>query len=215
MMLACVAARLPERKLRLYACACTRHVWPHLAAEDQGRQLVELHEQYADGLVSRAEVAAAAQAAWEAAGGGFDSAVERRGKEDSPEQRAVVVACLGLSSPAGAAKYFTDHCWRRDNDQERSKLCELFREICGNPFRPIAVAMSSLTWNAATVVRLAQAAYEDRLLPSGHLDTDRLAVLADALEEAGCSDAELLGHLRGPGPHVSGWWVLDLLLEKS
>jgi len=42
-----------------------------------------------------------------------------------------------------------------------------------------------------------------------------LPVLADALEEAGCTDADLLGHLRGPGPHVRGCWVLDLLLGKG
>jgi hypothetical protein len=52
------------------------------------------------------------------------------------------------------------------------------------------------------VPRLASAAYEDRLLPAGTLDPARLTVLADALEDAGCSDAELLGHLRGPGPHA-------------
>ena len=43
-------------------------------------------------------------------------------------------------------------------------------------------------------------------------DFSRLPILADALEEAGCADADILGHLRGPGPHVRGCWVLDLLL---
>jgi hypothetical protein len=47
------------------------------------------------------------------------------------------------------------------------------------------------------------------------LDTVRLAVLADALEEAGCADADLLVHLRGPGPHARGCWVLELLLGKG
>jgi hypothetical protein len=63
--------------------------------------------------------------------------------------------------------------------------------------------------------RLAQAAYEDRHLPAGTLDDTRLLILADALEEAGCSDAAILGHLRGPGPHVRGCWVLDLILGKG
>jgi hypothetical protein len=44
---------------------------------------------------------------------------------------------------------------------------------------------------------------------------DRLPVLADALEEAGCTDADILSHLRGPGPHVRGCWVVDLLLGKE
>jgi hypothetical protein len=65
------------------------------------------------------------------------------------------------------------------------------------------------------VVRLAQAAYDERHMPEGTLDNVWLAVLADALEEAGCSDAEILNHLRRPGPHVRGCWVIDLCLGKS
>src|SRR5262245_57779436 len=61
----------------------------------------------------------------------------------------------------------------------------------------------------------ARRAYEERSLPSGHLDPARLLVLADALEEAGCADADLPGHLRGPGPHVRGCWALDLILGKG
>jgi hypothetical protein len=62
---------------------------------------------------------------------------------------------------------------------------------------------------------LAVAAYEERLLPSGHLDNARLAVLSDALEEAGCSDEEILAHLRSPGPHIRGCWALDHILGKE
>jgi hypothetical protein len=70
-------------------------------------------------------------------------------------------------------------------------------------------------WNGGVALRLAEAAYEERSLPRGTLDADRLAVLADALEEAGCADPDLLGHLRGPGPHVRGCWALDLVLGKT
>jgi hypothetical protein len=62
---------------------------------------------------------------------------------------------------------------------------------------------------------LARPVRNERELPSGHLDPARLAVLADMLEEAGCTDADLLGHLRGPGPHVRGCWPLDLLLQRA
>jgi hypothetical protein len=65
------------------------------------------------------------------------------------------------------------------------------------------------------VVALAQAAYDQRELPSGQLDIARLAVLADAQEEAGCTDADLLNHCRQPGVHVRGCWAVDLLLGKS
>ena len=65
------------------------------------------------------------------------------------------------------------------------------------------------------MVALAQAAYDQQLLPSGHLNPARLAVLADAVEEAGCDQTDLLAHLRGPGPHVRGCWAVDLLLGRG
>jgi hypothetical protein len=90
------------------------------------------------------------------------------------------------------------------------------RDIFGNPFRPLPpVPPSLLEWNGGLVRSLAQAVYDDRHLPSGHLDAGRLAVLADALEDAGCADADVLAHLRGGGPHVRGCWVIDLLLGKE
>jgi hypothetical protein len=65
-----------------------------------------------------------------------------------------------------------------------------------------------LAWNDATVARLAAAIYDDRAF-------DRLPVLADALEEAGCDDAQILGHLRSRGAHVLGCWAVDAVLGKS
>jgi hypothetical protein len=62
---------------------------------------------------------------------------------------------------------------------------------------------------------LALAAYEDRSLPAGTLDPARLAILTDALEEAGCTNADILDHCRAPGPHVRGCWVVDLILGKE
>jgi hypothetical protein len=81
-----------------------------------------------------------------------------------------------------------------------------------NPFRPATV---SPAWQTSQVVALAQTAYDERELPAGTLDVARLAVLADALEDAGCTAADILGHLRGPGPHVRGCWAVDLVLGKS
>jgi hypothetical protein len=93
--------------------------------------------------------------------------------------------------------------------------CELIRDIIGNPFLPVAINPSVLAWNDGVVDRLAQTAYEERHLPTGTLDNGLLAILADALEEAGCTDADILGHLRGPGLHVRGCWPVDLCLGKS
>ena len=73
-----------------------------------------------------------------------------------------------------------------------------------------------LAWNNGTVAKLATAIYEERELPSGALDNGRLCILADALEESGCHDAEILTHCRGlRSVHVRGCWVVDLLLGKE
>ncbi len=84
----------------------------------------------------------------------------------------------------------------------------MLRDIFGNPFRPVALDSSLLAWNDGTVRKMALVTYDERAF-------DRLPLLADALEDAGCSEAEILAHCRGPGPHVRGCWVVDLLLGKK
>src|SRR5262249_51106589 len=80
--------------------------------------------------------------------------------------------------------------------------------VFANPFSRIASHPAWLTWNDGTVHKLAQTVYDDRRF-------DLLPILADALEEAGCDNADILAHCRGPGPHVRGCWVVDLLLGKA
>lgn len=92
----------------------------------------------------------------------------------------------------------------------------LVRDIFGNPFKPSKLNPSWLAWNDGSISKAAAAAYSEREMPSGHLDNARLAVLADMLEEAGCRDEEVLGHLREPGAvHVRGCWCVDLLTGKE
>ena len=97
----------------------------------------------------------------------------------------------------------------------RNLLVSIIRDVFGNPFRPVASDPAWFAWNDGAVPKLAQTAYEQRNMPEGTLDIGLLAILADALEEAGCTDADILGHLRGPGPHVRGCWPVDLCLGKS
>jgi hypothetical protein len=95
---------------------------------------------------------------------------------------------------------------------EREAQAGLVREIFGSLFRPAIIHRS---WLTPTVITLATAAYEEPALPAGELDPQRLAILADAVEEAGCDNSDFLSHLRSAGPHVRGCWALDSLLEKG
>jgi hypothetical protein len=90
--------------------------------------------------------------------------------------------------------------------------CNLLRDLFGPlPFREVHIDPAWLIWNGGTVRKLAEAVYEQQSFPDGTLEVDRLA---DALEEASCADAQLLAHLRLPGPHVRGCFALDAVLGK-
>jgi hypothetical protein len=95
-----------------------------------------------------------------------------------------------------------------------ASLSTVLRCLFGNPFRPTPpLPAAVLHWHDGIVKGLAEQAYQHRLRPSGQLDPQRLAVLADALEEAGCDDPYILDHLRSPGPHYHGCHVFDALLD--
>jgi hypothetical protein len=93
--------------------------------------------------------------------------------------------------------------------EEEAALAGLLHDIIGPlPFRQVRIDPSWLVWNGGIVRRLAEGIYNERAF-------DRMPVLGDALEEAGCRDKEVLAHLRSPGPHARGCWVLDLILGKG
>jgi hypothetical protein len=111
-------------------------------------------------------------------------------------------------------EYFeNDHHWTEaeleaEQEAERVLQCEILRDFFGDPFRSVAVEPSWLTWNDGTVPKLAQAIYDERAF-------DRLPILADTLEEARCTNADILGHCRQSLQHVRGCWVVDLILGKE
>jgi hypothetical protein len=93
-------------------------------------------------------------------------------------------------------------------ERERTVQADLLRDLIGNPFRPIIIEPKWLTWSNNAVPEQAEAIYQERAF-------DRLPSLADALEHAGCTNADILAHCRQPGEHVRGCWVVDLLLGKG
>jgi hypothetical protein len=204
------SGRLSERKARLFACACFRRV-RHVLADEQARMAVEVAERYADGQATEDE---REEALARIAGGRFGADATRwvlvAYARTGARMAVDAAGRTGGSLPGGE---YDPARW----EAERQGQCGLLRDSFGpSPFRQLVIAPSLLAWNGGTVSKLAQAAYEERHLPEGTLDPARLAVLADALEEAGCDTEGLLVHLRKQGAvHVRGCFVLDLLLNKE
>jgi hypothetical protein len=99
-------------------------------------------------------------------------------------------------------------CREHGQNTEASNQAVLFRDLIGNPVRPVVVRAECSHWKDNTIIKLAGT------INAEHRYSD-LPILADALEDAGCDNAELLSHCRGSGPHVRGCWALDLLLGKG
>jgi hypothetical protein len=196
--------RASDRKLRLFAVACCRAIW-HLLGVRQHRKLVVIGERYAEGQAPTRALEKARRAAYYAPQ-----------KECGPASRVAHLAALGLTAAGRNFGWTTRYVEEALAEAaEQAPLADLLRCVVGNPFRATPVVDPAwLAWSGGLVRRLAEAAYDERELPAGTLDGARLAVLADAAEEAGCTDTALLGHLRDPGPHVRGCWALDLLLDK-
>jgi hypothetical protein len=206
-MLAFLGDRASERKYRLFACACCRNIWKLILSESD-RKAVEASEDYADGRIRRKELAETRERARRVEGSLSHWAVMAASR---PKVAATWIAHL-----AEDARHQPGiHHGYAPSSRPSPDQCRLLRDIFGNPFYSVSLHPAVLAWHDATVVRLAQAAYEERYMPAGTLDNDRLAVLADALEEAGCTDQDILGHCRSGGEHVRGCWVVDLLLGKS
>lgn len=228
-MLAFMRRRLSQRKLRLFAVACCRRVWEGVTP--YARLAVEVAERFADGLADRQERAAArtavrkdAEAAhcWNGAMAcGFFAA-------DHSAWRAAKIAAINASGarppaawleakkkrrPSSALQRASRAGWEEVDRIESIAQSQFLRDMI--PFYRVGIDAAVLSWNHNTVVRLAQAAYDAQFLPAGILDATLLAILADALEEAGCSDRIILEHLRKLGTHVRGCWVVDLILGKE
>ena len=90
-------------------------------------------------------------------------------------------------------------------ESELQESSRFLRDIFGNPFRPIAFDPA---WRSEAAVGIARGIYEDRAF-------ERLPILADALQDAGCEHPDILSHCREPGDHVRGCWVVDLVLGKE
>ena len=200
-LLAGLPRKPSERQLLLFACACCRRIGDLLTGP-LSRKAIELAERFADGTAGRAELVAAAE---DAAGAFYRSSF-----------RYAVKHLAGARDPEGAARvaFWAAHgaailagnvaVW----EAERAAQCRFLHCVLGNPFRPVAVDPAWLSWHGGIVGTVARSIYDLRCYVE-------MPVLALALEQAGCDNADLLAHCRQPGDHVRGCFVLDLLLDRG
>jgi hypothetical protein len=216
-----------DRKARLFACACVRRV-RRLLTDARSRRALEACEGYTEGRVTGEALRAAhleagaafAEAQWAAEGD----------ERTTPARAALHLGVADDFSAAWSADWSaaaagvaarevgyeadpqTTGDWEQYNPaylegraaEERAQAV-LLRDIFGNPFRSVTFSPS---WRTDTAVALARQMYDAR-------DFSAMPILADALQDAGCDSDDVLNHCRGPGPHVRGCWVMDLVLGKE
>jgi hypothetical protein len=202
-MLAVVRDKGSDRLWRLFAVACLRTIEGQLKHE-WSRQALDVAERFADGAATPGELRSARVQA-EAAAEHYDYEYwldeirvsfgsDKAHKElyDAARDAGSVLACVvddvnGRSLP------------------ESLRLPDVIREVFGNPFRWTMIDPAWLFANDGAVRRMAEDVYARRAF-------EQLPILADALEDAGCTDEAVLSHLRSAGPHVRGCWAIDLIL---
>jgi hypothetical protein len=204
-MLEFVRGKTSDRKLRLFACGVCRQLAPLVGIDEYVRG-IEAAESYVDGGRMRAAMKRCRQALDKR----LTATVDSSGRGQSQEWHALYLGHLAIceNNYRNFAANLSDirSGWRGDPFGEILRNPHLIaRDTFGNPFRPVAVDPG---WLTSTVVDLARGIYADRAF-------DRLPILADALQDAGCENPDVLDHCRGPGPHVRGCWVVDLVLGLS
>jgi hypothetical protein len=209
-MLEFLRGKASERKLRILMCASLRRVWDYLDDERFGRA-VEVAERYCDGPSQLTELDEART---------IISQINRRRRRQHgwDTQSHLVLEVLYPPREVSAVPFTLDPHFPENlrwsvpeakRGEELRAQVALLRCVLGNPFRAASLGGACRT---RLIRSLAQAAYEQRTLPAGTLEPARLAVLADALDEAGLTDAEVLTHLHSGGPHVRGCWAVDVVL---
>jgi hypothetical protein len=212
--------KVSNRKLRLFAVACCRHIWP-LLCDDASRRAVQVAERFADGLANIEHLSVALET--------LLKMLRVRGAQDAALVASVYAAVdegVVPGRPSGhvenesmcdeganfhaaanlaawhAARSAQGKAFKRQQKLQSSSL----RDIAGNPFRPKPVFEPA--WRTPGVLALAREMYEN-------LAFHRMAVLADLLQSAGCADSDILEHCRAPTDHTRGCWVVDLILERE
>lgn len=207
-----------ERKLHLFAVACCRRIW-HLIEEEKDREAVEAAERWADGQTTRRKFrAAAARCSFTRQASHLNPEIINQPDRELPASWHAAWAAYSCASD-NSVNYWADvmksaenaaaliHQGRERTDArfiERDRQADLLRCIFGNPFQAQAL---DLGWRTPDVIAVTQSIYDERRF-------SEMPILADALEEAGCTNEKFLSHCRNGKVHVRGCWLVDQILEK-
>ncbi len=208
-MLTFLRRKVSDRKLRLFAvasCSWAEDFMPDPHTE----RLIALAERFADGLADEQQLEAARSGpsfGWSGAVPCGDAGNPRGHAAERAVQRSAFQAAREV---AGHLLEFSPEVPDDAGNEApvRDLLCALLRDVFGHLFCPALIQPEWLSWADGIVPKLAEAIYEDYAF-------ERLPILADALEEAGCAGPGILEHLRGSGPHMRGCWALDAVLGRE
>jgi hypothetical protein len=188
-----LASRTTSRQRRLFSIACLRS-GKRRPGKD-ARQVIDVVERYVDGAAGPEDLAKARGPLHVRGRRGGDIVLASDDEED-------LARAWSLSIGNNKQR------WRsKDIPGVRQRLL-ILHEIVGNPHRDCPIHPSLLAWNEGTIPRLAEAIYQEHAF-------ERMGILGDALEEAGCADGALLAHCRQPARHCRGCWVLDALTGRA
>ena len=187
------SAWMSARKRRLFVCACCRRIQRMLSQEDA--HLLEAAERTADDRGRFAVLIGIREASAAAAGASRAVALAACRRDDFGTIRfAADQAVFAVS------ENWQDTLWVAEKRQQTA----LLRDLVTYPFNSMSLDPA---WLTSTVLQLAYGIYEEKAF-------DRMPILADALQDAGCDNADILSHSRWSGPHVRGCHVIDLILGK-
>jgi hypothetical protein len=216
-MLKFLRGKAHERGLKFFTYHCCRLVWPTMA-DERSRRAVETAERFMVGMATDEQLAVARHEADVACDEAYTAESVRPSEAYSSEKysesmgAAIAVRALVhgytqslLVKVRGALAF---HGEIRDSVGFvllNVEMSTALRDIFGNPFCPVTLDPA---WRTSTVVALARGIYDDRAF-------DRLPILADALQDAGCDSDDILNHCRDAAPHARGCWVVDHVLGKK
>jgi hypothetical protein len=200
-MFECLQPAPSARKTRLLGCACVRWAW-EWGHNETPPEAVRFVEAFADGLATNEDLSRVA---------GEMGVIWREHDEPYRPYPRTCELTEALASPEDARAWLNDlnpfsSDLYIDEEPEWLKIVEFVRDVVGNPFRPVA---PDPAWLTSDVLALARGIYEERAF-------DRMPILADALQDAGCTNEDVLSHCRDTQlTHVRGCWVVDLVLGKT